>query len=98
MENQKKPFHITITNNETGEVLHNDDTALIIGAWDSEDNTTSSCILGKGPNRLMVCTVAGCIAALKKIKCSHPIEYHLAQIIYEERAKDAEAQKDSTEE
>ena len=26
-------FHITITNNETGEILHDNDTAAIIGAY-----------------------------------------------------------------
>lgn len=33
-------FHITITNNESGEVLIDQDTKAIIGAFDGDENST----------------------------------------------------------
>ena len=36
---EKKPFHITITNNETVEIIHDSDTNCIIGAINQEEST-----------------------------------------------------------
>lgn len=49
MENKKK-WHLTIVNNETGEVLRDLDTGVIVGACDvDEDNTgVFSLICGSG--------------------------------------------------
>lgn len=36
---KKKPFHLVITDNETGETLHDDDTDCIIGAANQKEST-----------------------------------------------------------
>lgn len=36
---EKKPFHLVITDNETGETLHDYDTDCIIGAANQEEST-----------------------------------------------------------
>ena len=35
-----KRFHVTITDNETGEVIHDKDTTAIIGGFENGDKTT----------------------------------------------------------
>ena len=99
MESQKKkPFHITITNNETGEVLRDDDTQAIIASWDADKQHTQGCILLKGSGKVLTATIAGAVQNLKTLEKENPLEYLLAQMVLKEAAKDAEAQKDNAEE
>lgn len=52
-----KKFHITIKDNETGETLHDLDTAAIVGSFENGDSVTTLGLTRCKPSDI-VCTVA----------------------------------------
>lgn len=69
-------YHITITDNETGEILHDHDTNLVIGAIGVEDGVNSLCITNCSGLRLLTGLVAA-KKAVHKIEQGEPV---LAQL------------------
>lgn len=60
---KQKPFHITITDNETGEVIHDSDVIAILGALHfGEDNTSGITLSNCG-----VMSLAQAVDTVKKV-------------------------------
>lgn len=69
---EKKPFHIVITDNETGETLHDYDTDCIIGAASQEKSTvcigvSRDCTVGD-----IIETIIGCEEIVKEFEKDDP--------------------------
>lgn len=73
-------FHITIKNNETGEIMHDIDTKAIIGAFDSQDKTECIAVTECDPMTL-ASTVNGVKSVLEKILDDRPEVNALAELI-----------------
>lgn len=66
-----KKFHITIRNNETGEILHDLDTCVIIGAFDVDEEATGRLVYTAcNAIELEATATAAVLAALK---ATHPL-------------------------
>lgn len=76
---EKPKFHLTIKDNETGEVLHDVDTCVILGAYDY-DNERTSCIalIASGSTQIL-----SAIAGMDDIKEVVFEEHPRLKLIYE---------------
>jgi len=74
----KKKFHITLTDNETGETLIDSDTSAIIGAFDLGEGNTGSLYALACNGLIKVCTIAGAMATLERVRKDDPFGYILA--------------------
>ena len=81
MENERKKFHITITDNETGEVEVDTDAAAIIGAYDAGTRGTASISYTECNGIVLSCTLAGVMHLLAGYEEREPIEYRLAEML-----------------
>ena len=68
----KKQWHLTITNNETGEVLRDLDTCAIIGACDVDENTTACLSLLAGSALDVFATLETAEDAIKGTYTKYP--------------------------
>lgn len=73
-------FHITITNNETGETLNDCDTATIIGAYATEGGVQCLGMTDSDPYTLAE-TVNGAKDIVKTIYTHHPAVGALADML-----------------
>lgn len=73
-------FHITIKDNETGEILHDSDTKAIIGAFDSQDKTECIATIACNPMTL-ASTVNGVKSVLEVIIDKYPEANALSELI-----------------
>ena len=62
--NEKKAFHVTIRNNETGELLHDSETDAFICAYDKDESTAGCSGIKTDP----ITTAALVMAAQDQIK------------------------------
>ena len=71
MTKERKGFHITITNNETGETLHDADVCAIVGAFNEGERTA---VVGLTMcNALDIAeTINGAKDAIQHICADHP--------------------------
>ena len=73
-------FHITIKNNETGEIMHDSDTKAILGAFDSQDKTECIAALECNPVTL-ASTLNGAECVLDDIRNKFPEADALSKLI-----------------
>lgn len=73
-------FHITIKDNETGEIMHDSDTTAIIGAFDSQDKTECIAAIECNPMTL-ASTVNGVKSVLEVIIDKYPEAKALSELI-----------------
>lgn len=71
MEDKKMKFHITITDNETGETLKDSDACCIIGAFNQGEYTAGMAITCCTAPDLAI-TINGAEDAINHIKSEHP--------------------------
>lgn len=88
----KKSFHITITDNETGEVFHDVDSDCIIGAVHGDEHTAGIALLKCGPTEAAD-TVVAVKSTIKEAKEVHP-EIELFEMLHNY----AKTQSEATEE
>jgi hypothetical protein len=74
------PFHITITNNETGETLHDRDVYAIIGAF-KEENRTGCVALTECNAFEIAATIDGALDAIQHIYDGTPYIKPLVETI-----------------
>lgn len=71
MNDKKMKFHITITNNETGETLHDEDACAIIAGVNEGDRTGSIIMTDCGPEDLVE-TLNGAENGVMTVYEGHP--------------------------
>lgn len=81
MKNEKKlKYHITLTNNETGEVFLDHDTSAIIGAAQGPDDSARGiCAINCSGFELFQ-TLSMAIGALEEVRTLNPSLYEAAEI------------------
>ena len=89
-----KKFHITITNNETGETLHDLDTKAIVGAI-LDDDGTFQIAFNKCNVNDMLNVIDGAERTLKHIYKKHP-ELALFKALTEKEESETEEETDET--
>lgn len=86
MENEtKKKYHITVTDNETGETFIDCDTSAIIGAFDKDENDTGSLFALACTGDVTACTIAGTLETLQRVRKKQPLGYLMAEMILHEK-------------
>lgn len=66
-----KEFHITITNNTTGETLHDTDVCAIVGAFNEGERTAVVCLTACNAFDIAA-TINGANKAIQHICADHP--------------------------
>lgn len=69
---EKMPFHLVITNNETGEVIHEWNMCALIGAAQTTENNTASLGLTDCNALELAATIDGAQKAINKILKDSP--------------------------
>lgn len=95
---EKKAFHITITDNETGEKVQDYDTNVIIGATDFNDENANCFSLIKHSNSMVVSSV---LAAFEDAKAhifeAHPELNFLVQLVQSLDEKEEQPEENEVE-
>ena len=91
-----KKFHITITNNETGETLHDLDTKAIVGAI-LDDDGTFSVAFNKCDVVDMLNVIDGVERTLKHLYKKNPELFFLKAMAEKEESETEEATDEPTE-
>ncbi len=65
-------FHITIKDNETGEIIHDKDTNAIIGAINGAENSTAVIGITSCNTIELLATMRGALQSVKEIRESNP--------------------------
>lgn len=84
---EKMPFHLVITNNETGEVIHELDMCALIGAAQTAENNTVSISLTACNVLELAATIAGAQKAITKILKDDPEIKNLLEFMSAVKAK-----------
>lgn len=91
MENEtKKRYHITITDNETGEIKCDSDSAAIIGAYDTDNNATACLCSLACDGMVLSATIMGVLQILDRVKDDNLDEYILAERVLRMHNKENE--------
>lgn len=73
MENEnKKPFHLVITDNATGETLQELDFDALIGAAHLDEETAAGLLVSRCSTRTLAATTSACEDTLVKLYVDNP--------------------------
>ena len=72
---------MVLTNNETGEVVHDMDLCALIGAAQTENDATAAIGLTACNSLEIAATIAGALKAVKQIKVANPEAAMLCELM-----------------
>lgn len=92
-----KPFHLIITNNETGETVRELDFDALIGTAHTGEHESCGLVLSKCNGLVMAETLASVASTVKQVEDENQMEAFVAKIMFEASIEEPENQEENEE-